>query len=666
MKRRLAFLLALSLTFASFPVAGAGAAETTDAAGTQVVTEVEQEEISGEGVSVEEEVVDPTNEVKDETAGEEGTTKSQETTQTEEETADNEVVSDGTAADVNTDAVEDAAEGMTENAAAGITDTEVAAVVEPEEVAVVVAPVEAEVVKEDKKAIATTPAATNTVQPRWIYEGGNWYYVTSTGARATGITSIQGVRYYFGKDGKMVTGWVYDNGSWYYFNDSGAMRTGWLYDGGEWYYLDANTGKMAKGIVSVAGTKYYFNNSGVMKTGWIKHNNYWYYFNRSGEMRKGWLYSKGTWYFFNLAYGTLITKRFVPIQGVTYYFDQNGAMATGWKKINGGWYLFDGSGAMKKGWAYDKGYWYLLDLNTGKMMTGWQKYQGAWYYLNPAGDMVKGWKKINGNWYYFNEAGAETTGWVKTGSTWYYVKSNGVMATHWQEIKGSWYYFDPSTGAMATAPRYCVSAYKGAHNDYYFFYENGKLGTGKGWKKNGGYEYYTTEEGILYRNTTVDGKRLDEYGRSGDAMDKKAQGYSSNTNYLILVDKSTFKVRVYKGSKGNWVKIKDWICTHGGSDTPNGVWVLDDHVTKRDATWGWADFDFSSAAFACHLSAGNYFHSILFDKGTRGNPYNQGYRILDDELRTTYSHGCIRLELENAEWIWDNIPFGTKVVVYNS
>ena len=58
MKRRLAFLLALSLTFASFPVAGAGATETTAATETEVVTEVEQEENSGEGASVEGEDID--------------------------------------------------------------------------------------------------------------------------------------------------------------------------------------------------------------------------------------------------------------------------------------------------------------------------------------------------------------------------------------------------------------------------------------------------------------------------------------------------------------------------------------------------------------------------------------------------------------------------------
>ena len=42
MKRRLAYLLALSLTFASFSVTGVAAAEA-DPANTQVVTEVQEE-----------------------------------------------------------------------------------------------------------------------------------------------------------------------------------------------------------------------------------------------------------------------------------------------------------------------------------------------------------------------------------------------------------------------------------------------------------------------------------------------------------------------------------------------------------------------------------------------------------------------------------------------
>ena len=179
MKRRLAFLLALSLTFASFPVAGAGATETTAATETEVVTEVEQEENSGEGASVEGEAVDPTNEVKDETAGEAGTTKGQETTQTEEVTDGTEAV-DPAAEDK--DAVEEAAAGITEDAGAGLTETEVAAVVAPAEVV--------DVKEEKKAAAATTP--TNKVQPHWVSSGGDWYYVTGTGANATGF-SVTGI-----------------------------------------------------------------------------------------------------------------------------------------------------------------------------------------------------------------------------------------------------------------------------------------------------------------------------------------------------------------------------------------------------------------------------------------------------------------------------------------
>ena len=600
MKRRLAFLLALSLTFASFPVAGAGATETAAATDTEVVTVVEQEENSGEGASVEGEAVDPTNEVKDETAGEAGTTKGQETTQTEEVTDGTETV-DPAAEDK--DAVEEAAAGITEDAGTGLTETEVAAAEEPEMVTAVVAPAEVVEVKEEKKAAAaTTPA--NKVQPHWVSSGGDWYYVTGTGANATGFLTIEGVRYYFYGDGAMATGWVYDAGSWYYFNGSGAMRRGWLYDGGKWYFLESGTGKMVKGHKTIDGVRYFFYNNGAMATGWV--------------------YDKGAWYY------------------------------------------FDNSGAIHKGWLLENGKWYFLNPTFGKMAIGWQGYKGKYYYLYRDGSMATGWDKIGGKWYYFGSSGARSIGWVYYKGDWYYMNNGGVMLTHWQEIDGNWYYLDPSSGAMASAPRYCTSAWDSRTNNYYFFYEDGRLGTGEGPKKNGGIEYYTNAAGILYRNKTIKGKYYDEYGRYGDPMDTKAQGYSSGTNYLILCDKTKFKVRVYKGSKGSWTRIKDWDCTHGGSDTPNGVFTIDDHVTKRDATWGWADFDFSSAAFACHISAGNYFHSILFDKGTRGNPYNQSYRILDDQLRTTYSHGCIRLKLENAEWVWDNIPFGTKVVVYNS
>ncbi len=56
---------------------------------------------------------------------------------------------------------------------------------------------------------------------------------------------------------------------------------------------------------------------------------------------------------------------------------------------------------------------------------------------------------------------------------------------------------------------------------------------------------------------------------------------------------------------------------------------------------------------------GNYlFHSTL---------YYQTYSPtspMDDRVRIGISHGCVRLKLENAKWIYDNIPWGTKVYVF--
>ena len=148
-------------------------------------------------------------------------------------------------------------------------------------------------------------------------------------------------------------------------------------------------------------------------------------------------------------------------------------------------------------------------------------------------------------------------------------------------------------------------------------------------------------------------------------MDMKAQDYSSNTNYLIMVDKSTYTVCIYKGKKGSWLRIKgEWPCTHGGSLTPEGEKTIVGRLTKRSETYGWADFQYSSAAFTMELSSGNFMHSVLFEKGTRGNPYD--HWIMDPDMYRNYSKGCIRLQLPNAEWVWDNIPKGTKVVVYRS
>ena len=38
---------------------------------------------------------------------------------------------------------------------------------------------------------------------------------------------------------------------------------------------------------------------------------------------------------------------------------------------------------------------------------------------------------------------------------------------------------------------------------------------------------------------------------------------------------------------------------------------------------------------------------------------------MDGRVGIPLSHGCVRLVIDNAKWIYDTIPAGTTVVVYH-
>lgn len=614
MKRRLALLLALSLTFASVPATFAGAAETANAAETEVVTEIEQEEANGDAVSeqAEESVTE------EEAAGQEATEELKETA--EAGNGATEAV-DTENAEEAVEAGETANEADTEEVAAGTTETEVAAVVEPE-----VSTVEKEAKEAGKK-----------------------------------------------------TGWVNEDGKYYYYNSSSAKLTGWQQIGGHWFYLAPwDNGAMLTGFQKLDGKTYYFNDTGRLVTGgWNKVGSKWYYMNSNGSVRTGWQKIDGKWYYLSGWDNGAMLTGMQKLDGTNYFFNSSGEMATNsWKSSNGKWYYFGSSGAALKGWQKINGHWfYLAPWDNGAMLTGFQKLDGKTYYFNSQGRMATGWQKINGKWYMFHSSGYELFGWQKDGSNWYYLArwndstkgwTTGAMVTNWQTLDGVWYYFDRGTGAMVNKPTVLGGA-------LWFFWPNGHYDGKQGWKKLGNSWYYVRSDGMCARSQYIDGYWLDASGRWG-GMQAKAQGYSSSTKYLILVDKTTYTVGVFYGSKNNWSLLKEWPCTHGGSKTPNGTWTVDWRQKNRSEKYGWAEFTGSSAAYAYHISAGNYFHSILYSKLYEGTNYGSKYwnrnpetaEVIDPDLYWDGSNGCIRLELQNAKWLWDNVPMGTTVVIYNS
>ena len=132
----------------------------------------------------------------------------------------------------------------------------------------------------------------------------------------------------------------------------------------------------------------------------------------------------------------------------------------------------------------------------------------------------------------------------------------------------------------------------------------------------------------------------------GRAM-QKASGLSSSTRYLITVDLTKHWLCVFTGSSGNWKPYKDWQVSTGRSSSPTVTGTF---------TVGYKQFSFGHG-YTCYYATQFYndylFHSVLYREGT--------YSILDGRLGQSISAGCVRMPIERAKWIYNNIPTGTTV-----
>lgn len=468
-----------------------------------------------------------------------------------------------------------------------------------------------------------------------LYKENGKVYFYENDVAITGIVNDNGTFYYVNADGNVKIGWVNDQNHWYFVNNDATCKQGWYKYYGKWYYLDANDETYPSSAITnqakeINGIKYHFDENGAIKTGWINDDDHWYFYDGNASLVSGWYKYYGKWYYLDAndeAYPyAAITNQVREINGVKYTFDENGAIKTGWMLDGNDWYYYDQNGNKCTGWVYVKNQWYLLN-DAGVMQTGWQRVSGKWYYLDESGQgyMYTGWLDLNGQWYYLNAYGSMLTGWINVKGTWYYMDASGAMCTGWKQIAGTWYYLH-SGGNMAI-----------------------------GWLKDNNQWYYLNSSGAMLHDTYFEAFYFTSSGalRSDsvyDSMTSRASGYSSATNYLILVDTANCRVAIYQGSVNNWNNIHYYSCAPGKASTP---------TVKGEFTVGIRGYYFDSGSSRCFWYTqfkGNYlFHSTL---------YNKNGTIQDNRTGIPLSHGCVRLEIQYAKWIYDNIPSGTKVVVF--
>ena len=396
-----------------------------------------------------------------------------------------------------------------------------------------------------------------TMVTGWQMIDGSWYFFRDEGAKITnGWTQDRGKWYFLGPDGVMQTGWV--DGGRYYCRPSGVMVTGWQMIDGSWYYLRENGGKIANGWFQDNNDWYYFNADGIMQTGWVDGDRYyckpngamahdcwqdmggWYYFKSSGaKAAGGWFEIDNEWYFFD-AEGVMQTGW---VDNDRYYCKPNGPMAHDcWLEMDGKWFYFkDGGAKAAGGWTQVKNDWYFFDAE-GVMQTGWV--DNDRYFCKPSGEMARDcWMEIDGHWYCFTSEGAKAAnGWNKIGEKWYFLDDNGIMqtgwvdgdgfycnpdgamVTGWQNIDGNWYYFDKESGKKA------AGGWKEIDHNWYFFDADGVMQTDwldvdgatyylkpggemvTGWQKIGDFDYYFGSDGVLARNTVIDGYTVNADG----------------------------------------------------------------------------------------------------------------------------------------------------------
>lgn len=127
--------------------------------------------------------------------------------------------------------------------------------------------------------------------------------------------------------------------------------------------------------------------------------------------------------------------------------------------------------------------------------------------------------------------------------------------------------------------------------------------------------------------------------------------YKSDTRFLILVDIEAQRTKVFLGEKGNWQLVKDYICSSGvpGKDTPKGTYTI-----ASRGEWFFSQKYQQGAKYWVQFQGDYLFHSL---------PMDQEKNIVDYTLGIPASHGCVRLKVEEAKWLYDNIPSGTKLII---
>ena len=337
------------------------------------------------------------------------------------------------------------------------------------------------------------------------------------------------------------------------------------------------------------------------------------------------------------------------IEGELYYFKNNriDTSYSGLAQYGNEWYYIENG---KVNWNYtglaQHGIeWFYIE--NGKLNwnhSGIVEYNNQWFYVEKGrlNWNYTGLGQSDNDWYYIvnGRVNWNYTGLVQKGNEWFYVKGGKLDWSYTGLVQKGNEWFFVRNGRLDWG--YTGLACNG---EYYFYVKNGRLDWSySGYAQiDGQGEYYEVRNGRLVGGTLTLAK-----------MHGVANNQDSPTNYIVIVDRAAHRVGVFKGSKYNWADAKYYKCCVGKPSTPT---ISGTYYIKSRGKY----FDTGTKGRCWYFTQinGNYlFHSVIYDR------QNSPKRIIDNSMDAAVSHGCVRLDLENAKWIYDNIPNNTKVIIY--
>ena len=421
---------------------------------------------------------------------------------------------------------------------------------------------------------------------------------------------------------------------------------------GELYYFENNSVNTSyNGLATYNGDTYLVTKGKVDKSqsGLVQCNNEWYLL-KSGEVRtdySGLAQYNNQWFYIDCG------RLNWDYSGITKYNNEWFYVETG--RLN--WH-YNGLGQSGNEW------YYIVNARVNWNYTGLAQHNNQWFYID-RGRLnwdYSGITKYNNEWFYV-ETGRlnwHYNGLGQSGNDWYYIVNARVNWNYTGLVQkdSDWFYVENGkldwnyTGLVQKGNEWFFVrngrldwSYTGlaCYKDAYYYVKNGRLN----WNYSGFAQIDGQGEYYEVRNGRMVGGPLAK-------MQTVANNQTSRTNYIVVVDRATHRVGVFKGKKNNWVNVKYYKCCVGKSSTPTISGTYNVGVKGK-----YFDTGTKGRCWYYTQISGNYlFHSVIYDRQSTPK------KIIDNSMDAAVSHGCVRLDLDNAKWIYDSIPKNTKVIIY--